>query len=81
MSAVPPVRDPKLGVGTSYVAALWECGCVAVGPNFESLTLNPCHVHEEIETRPTVIRSGVADRRKRVQTRGRNERIQATEPA
>jgi hypothetical protein len=41
-----PGQEPALRVGTSCVAALWDCGCASVGTDFENMTAIPCLVHK-----------------------------------
>jgi hypothetical protein len=37
-----PRPEPVLRVGTTCVAALWECGCASVGEDFDLMTFVPC---------------------------------------
>jgi hypothetical protein len=42
-----PSAEPVLRVGTTHVAALWECGCASVGENFNVMTFIPCSAAHE----------------------------------
>jgi len=48
--------EPVLRVGSTCVAALWECGCAAVGADFDSLTFVACLEHEDMPAFPLLER-------------------------
>jgi hypothetical protein len=54
-SVVKPV-EPVLRVGSTCVAALWDCGCAGVGADFDSLTYIPCSRHEDMPSFPLLER-------------------------
>jgi len=63
-----PGPDPILRFGRKCVAALWNCGCAAVGSDTEHMTLIGCWEHQHLElseplgARPYVFPSRAASR-------------------
>jgi hypothetical protein len=49
------VREPVLLVEDARVAAVWECGCIAMGTHFEGLAWTGCGLHER-RARPVFCR-------------------------